>query len=56
MTMPVELSPLLSIAGIFQGENQPENNLLFAFFDAERNGIAGSKAFYAIRGGGYQQN
>ena len=35
---------LLSIAEYFR-ENQPENNLLFAFFDAEEMGLQGAKHF-----------
>ncbi|ADR22453.1 aminopeptidase [Marivirga tractuosa] len=38
------ITALLSLAEYFR-ENQPENNLLFAFFDAEEMGLQGAKHF-----------
>jgi Zn-dependent M28 family amino/carboxypeptidase len=38
------VSALLALAEYFR-ENQPENNLLFAFFDAEEMGLQGAKHF-----------
>lgn len=38
------VASLLALAEYFR-ENQPENNLLFAFFDAEEKGLQGAKYF-----------
>lgn len=38
------VSAILALAEYFR-ENQPENNLLFAFFDAEEKGLQGAKHF-----------
>ena len=38
------VAALLALAEYFR-ENQPENNLLFAFFDAEEKGLQGAKYF-----------